>query len=372
MKFPSIKVLILNTPCNGFGDVMFAWKLAKILRYYYGVQVSIATTMAKQLEGLGESKKYILELNNCAKCELKKQQTQCRRYYKLGVFKNGKKVDTSKFDIFLDAPIMSDYSPDIKNIHKMIPTATMNNTYFFSEYNDRLAKKFDFNMGVGNNRCGLLLLPPALMKIESKSTISNLLSVKKFGPFVMSYIAKIKNANMCIKGFLQLICEKYKSKRKLQIIVPKFLENFLIRNSSTIFNNFSEIHFKDSNKSVFFNEGEGVLTIRSDVYPVSNSVMLGLIKYSQKDILLTGDQSITDALSCCKSKNIFYQIAPWKSNFGRNLSKLMPNKYLSSIRTSCGTIKAINYKSNYNKFVKDNSFITNTRKDWNEIFKLTK
>ena len=35
------------------------------------------------------------------------------------------------------------------------------------------------------------------------------------------------------------------------------------------------------------------------------------MKDSVEDILVTGDQSLTDVLSCCKSnKNVWYQIAP--------------------------------------------------------------
>jgi Neuraminidase (sialidase) len=71
---------------------------------------------------------------------------------------------------------------------------------------------------------------------------------------------------------------------------------------------------------------------------------------------LTGDQSITDALSCCSTKNIFYQIAPWKKDFAKNLATYMPNIFLKSVKTSCGTLKALKYKSNYFNFVKNNDF----------------
>ena len=82
------------------------------------------------------------------------------------------------------------------------------------------------------------------------------------------------------------------------------------------------------------------------------------MEHSIKDILLTGDQSITDALSCCSDKNIFYQIAPWKEDFGYNLSKELPNKYLGNIETSCGTLSALKYKSDYKHFVKNWNFET--------------
>jgi hypothetical protein len=66
-------------------------------------------------------------------------------------------------------------------------------------------------------------------------------------------------------------------------------------------------------------------------------------------------------LSCCSKKNIFYQIAPWKSDLAKNLAKDMPNTYLKKVSTSCGSIRAISYKSNYNKFVKKWDFRNRAR-----------
>ena len=96
---------------------------------------------------------------------------------------------------------------------------------------------------------------------------------------------------------------------------------------------------------------EKVLNIEGGIFPVTNSNMLNLIHYSVRDILLTGDQSITDMFSCCSDKNLFYQKAPWKRSLASNLSKALPNKYLSSVKTSCGTINAIRYNSKYFDFV---------------------
>ena len=73
-------------------------------------------------------------------------------------------------------------------------------------------------------------------------------------------------------------------------------------------------------------------------------MMLSLMKYSVNDILLTGDQSLTDGLSCCPNKNIWYQTVPWKYDFVQQLAEDMPNKYLKNERTSCGTVKASKFK----------------------------
>ena len=80
--------------------------------------------------------------------------------------------------------------------------------------------------------------------------------------------------------------------------------------------------------------------------------MLRLYKYSVSDILVTGDQSITDVLSCCwKSKIPHYQIVSWKSDFAKKLAKYLPDKYIGNIKTSCGTLKAITYKPNFKNFM---------------------
>ena len=66
------------------------------------------------------------------------------------------------------------------------------------------------------------------------------------------------------------------------------------------------------------------------------------MKDSVKDILVTGDQSLTDIISCCKYKRVWYQIAPWKKGLAENLHKHLPNEYYGTYKTSCGTLKSIN------------------------------
>ena len=80
------------------------------------------------------------------------------------------------------------------------------------------------------------------------------------------------------------------------------------------------------------------------------------MKDSIRDILVTGDQSLTDILSCCKRKKVWYQIAPWKQGLARNLHKHLPNKYYGSFKTSCGTIKYVNLDIDWKTFMKNYDF----------------
>ena len=57
-----LKVLILNAPCMGFGDIVFAMKFATLLREWYGCEVMIATPQKKGFVSLGENPANIYDL----------------------------------------------------------------------------------------------------------------------------------------------------------------------------------------------------------------------------------------------------------------------------------------------------------------------
>ena len=57
-----IKLLLLNAPCNGFGDLIFVKKLADYIRNAFKISVTIATTEPKKLLMLGEQKRYLKKL----------------------------------------------------------------------------------------------------------------------------------------------------------------------------------------------------------------------------------------------------------------------------------------------------------------------
>ena len=94
---------------------------------------------------------------------------------------------------------------------------------------------------------------------------------------------------------------------------------------------------------------------------------ISLMKDSIRDILVTGDQSLTDILSCCKKKRVWYQIAPWKKGLAQNLEKHLPNKYYDSFKTSCGTVKSVDLDIDWRSFMKDYDFRIHGRKRMNSI-----
>lgn len=380
--FKGLNILILNTPCNGFGDLIFALKLSKILQHYFSVNVKIATTLADSLIRIGDIDNVYKLATEFSAPESNKKMSQCRRYTTLKIFDpfTGNPIDTSNFDLFFDAPLMADYEPSLSNVKKVVPTANKFNTFFFSEYNDNLNKGFDFNMGIGGKRNGMLFLPKPI-DIVAKDFIKNILNI--YTKFCLIYIADIKKWEKCMFSFIGMILEKYRF-RKFTIICPKFTISAINKNIKKIYpffsnitviekkggNQIQETQFQDLNKNNKNNKK--TLIIRGDILPVHNKVILTLMKYSVPDILLTGDQSITDMLMISSRKNIFYQIVDWKRNFAKELAKIMPQKYLQKMSTSCGTMKALKYHGNYSKFVKEWNFMKKSGKKLQAILTVAK
>ena len=57
-----LKIIILNAPCNGFGDLIFALKLFDYLKEWYEADVTLATTLEKGLLDLGANPKNTVGL----------------------------------------------------------------------------------------------------------------------------------------------------------------------------------------------------------------------------------------------------------------------------------------------------------------------
>jgi hypothetical protein len=356
-----LNILILNAPCNGFGDIIFAFKLYKIMKSIYGSHVYIATPDKEKMMMLGKLDDETVILLTDKKG---KHPGQCRKYGTLQMHTD------MTFDLILPAPIAWDFRFSLKDVQNLIPYANKHNTFAFSEYNDYLDKGMHFNTGIGKGRLGLLLLPVPKAKerlIRDKYALAYLNTIDSTTP----------RWRACLKNFIIMITEKYRLKRFQLIVSPPMMDYLKGHNSSDWFKNaaMSKRELRSTVNSHYSNillidkpeardqlkkTSGNTFIIRGDILPVPNDVMLQYIQHSVKDILITGDQSITDVLSCCPTKNIWYQIAPWKENLGSQLAKQMNNKYLNSKTTSCGTVKA-NFKSNYKEFIKKNDFVKNFR-----------
>lgn len=344
-----LTVLILVAPCYGFGDIIFGIKLGTYMRQWYGCNVYFLTTHTAGFEKMGELPSSIITLAS------KSKNVECRRFANLVP---NRPIPIA--DLIFVAPVPTNYGASLEDVRKMLKGATEFNTFFFSEYNHPDSKTVDFPTGIGGKNLGIFLAD----KTNSKLGVMRPDSLKN--PFAIAYISDtVPSYSKCLYSFIEMIAAKYSKKYKiLEVIVPIWVCEDITRFKKSIINKVSKhypnIDYIDSDKKRSWlsdsNNDSNLFTIRCDVFPVPNNEMLQMIKYSIPDILLTGDQSLTDALSCCPTKNIWYQIAPWKEGLGKALAKYLPQKYLTKKSTSCGSVSALNFKSGYSKFINDWSF----------------
>jgi hypothetical protein len=336
----NLRILILNAPCNGFGDLIFALKFSNYLEKWYKAKITLATTYIKGLKQLIKNKKTSIRILELISDDL---NLKCKE------FKNIKfKQKIPKQDLIFIAPLAMDEKVSLKDVKYVTPYATIFNTFWLSEYND--SNKYAINTGVGGHRDGIFITK--IPSIEKKSPIKN--------PYVLIYISFHEPATKCLLSFLELIGKKYYKKYKnLDVVIPVSLvgEDIDSKIEKILRKYYPNIYIKTKKETFIITESKdrkktNKLTFRCDMLPVTNTKMLSLMKHSLKDILVTGDQSLSDVLSCCSSKNIYYQQMSWKKNLANNLARELPNKYLMSTRTSCGTIKALKYNSNYTAFLK--------------------
>jgi hypothetical protein len=377
-----ISIAILNTPCNGFGDIIFALKLKRYLEsWYHFATIKIITTKTKSFISLGEKENTLIQLGSISNVE------DCRRFQRL--------TPTSIlpfFDLIFVAPLQFDFAPSIADVRHLIPYADKFNTYFFSEYNDELNKKFDFNTGIGKGRDGMFFVDIPFKQSESNEFLNrhNLHRDK----YAICYIAEtIDNAKQCYLSFFEMVANKYKQSH-FTIVCPEWIANSVHRYLNRIYPYFSTVvistktetkiyeqkdikdkkekHAKKKSMKTSKNKkitNKNTLYIRGDVFPVPNRDMLMLIKNSCDDLLTTGDQSISDSLIFLK-KNIWYQIAPWKEDLAKELSRLLPNQFYRNKKTSCGTLTGISLRSDYREFVKKWDFRKIAKPKLNKIINL--
>ena len=356
-----ISIVILNTPCNGFGDIIFAAKLKRYLESWYSfATVKIATTKSKSFVSLGEKESSLIQLDSLSKVG------DCRRFKNLIP-----ESSLSGFDLIFVAPLQADFEPSLKDVRYLIPYASPYNTYFFSEYNDSLDKEFDFQTGIGKGRDGMFFVD---IKTSPTATTSFLSKHKlRKNKYAVCYIVEtISNSRKCYRSFFEMIAKKYEQS-SFSIVAPEWIAKDF-KYATTLHRYFSTIVVIDKSGEHVYEQktpkNKNILYIRGDVLPVPNNEMLILLKNSASDILVTGDQSITDALSCCPKKNIWYQIAPWKEDYAKELAKLLPNKFYKTRKTSCGTMQGISIQSDYREFVKKWDFRRLAKPRLNKIVNL--
>jgi hypothetical protein len=359
-----VKILILNSVCNGFGDVIFAHKLKTYLQEWYGelVEVKIASNSIDKFIALNENLDDLIHLDVRAK------NPECKRFSIMNACNAAEFINENRlvseniedFHLYLIAPITRGSKPNHKEIHRLVKASNQFNTFFISEYNYPIHKSVLFNTGIGKGRMGLMM---------SDNTVDyEKLSMLRHHPYSIMYVSDNDNhLQNCYDGFLELVTSKYEIPR-LDIVAPDWMrEEMSVRLEqirSSINPYYSKIVFfykdgKSTMKQTIMNDHkhDTQVVFRFDIEILSLDDTRSLYQHSLPHVLLTGDQSITDFLSVRREPSMpFYQALTWKRSFYTSLAKALPNKFLKSYKTSCGNIDAIKYQPKFDKFMKNNDF----------------
>lgn len=382
-KDSNLKVALINIPCGGFGDIVNCKTFSDYLNEWYpNMKVSICTAAVNKFKSLGIKTKDLIELQ-AIKIYDENEGAECQEFDNLK-FKN-KKVP--KFDLIIIVPMVNEEF-SVKKLQKLIPYANKYNSFAVSEYNGEYPP-YAFPIGVGKGQLGLMLTS---MKIKKHNFIEK--------PYVLAYTAGhdrgqggVTHTNHCILSFIEMICKKYKHYKKLQMIIPPWFcsdsdkEISLLTSPGlktkccNIIKKYfghsqlvlkGEVYSENNNiiPLVKTNKNENIFILRGDILPKPREEFISLIKYSLPDVLLTGDQSVTDGIAYSNmNKRIWYQISPWKKDLAYELSKAIPNKYLENFRTSCGTLKGLKVDLNNRNLVKMNDFRKKGKLRMNGILK---
>jgi len=344
-KQNKLRIALINVPCGGFGDIIVCQTFYEYLRTWYPHHdIILCTTSLDKFKKLGINTRGYLKINvhGDSECEA----------YNLMYFKKKPK----EFDLMICVPIIN-YQFNINQFKKLIPYANLFNTFTMSEYNGYIPP-YTFPIGVGKGLLGLFLT-------DQKVTQHNL--IKK--PYALTYIQPSPewgvHSKSCFLSYMEMISKKYSKKHSFfQVIIPQWIIDAL-NESPQLKSKFKQVvtpyypniwivseYGKDD-----FIHGEGnSLVLRGDILPQPRPNFISLMKHSVEDILLTGDQSITDCLSASSRKKIWYQIAPWKTDFADNLAKHIPDKNIENFRTTCGSLKGLHQTIDYNSLLKEYDF----------------
>jgi hypothetical protein len=362
--FQTCSVGLFNIPCGGFGDIIICKTFYDYLQSWYpGMKVTICSSTPEKYKDLGVN-------SPITKLHLKKKYShkspECKQF---SSFELKKKM---KFDAMIVVPIIN-REFNIKEFQSLIPYANISNTFSMGEYNGDY-EPYTFPTGVGHDNLGILF---------NKYPIKQQKLIRK--PYAMIYIQPQPewgiHSRYCFLSYIEMICKKYRQKHHtLQVVVPDWITEDILYDTNVhyklknilkrTYGNMVIVYKEDSlNREVFvLNEKDNSKIIfRGDILPQERSVFISLMKDSLPDILVTGDQSITDIMSCCKRKQIWYQIAPWKKGFSEELSKHLPNKYYETFKTSCGTLKSIKTEINWKKFMKNYDFRIHGKKRMDSV-----
>jgi hypothetical protein len=349
-----IKIALICNSCYGSGDLVFALKIYNYIKEWYNIEsIMLASQPAYFLKnGVKLENVFGIKVPG-VKGHYECADTKYMKIYK--VSESGKFLRQTtiryQFDLMAFCPfIATDFAPKHSTIKKFFPYANRFNSLLFSTYNSTNPELFDFPTGIGKKYLGVLLT-------ESEKNIPRNTKLLPY-PYVMVHISYFNSVDTtgCYASFVKMICKKYhETNPRIDIVTPTVVLDDMPKLNKLVkyikkmdYYDEVEIITKKGEEKVW-DSNERVLRIRCEILPLPYKEYTALFNYCLPDVLLTGNQSVTDIISCCRNYNVYYQIMPWEYSFATNLNNTLqpPDNYLRKWKTACGYEKMdLKMKSN--------------------------
>lgn len=350
-------VLLVVLPCMGNGDVVFGIKIAQYLVQWYGaaIELRLATTVPHTFKKLGYDASEVIAVTHAG-------PAQCRRLKSLEFPPRAQAADV----VFV-APLQSDFAVSFADVAAALPDAARTRTAFFSEYNDSLRKRHDFATGLGGARMGLLFTDHWLAPRR------RLAAMAAADAYAVLYVAQAPGSTTpCVRAFVDMVVRRHGTRAARRhssarrpaefhvvldgaLLVPAMVKTLCATCAAAGFPTVKVVG-RDGEDVLYGSDGDGgggsslpsrLIVLRGDVLPLSHADFGTLIRHSVKDVLITGDQSLTDVLSLCATapKRIWYQVMSWKRGLAEQLADILHRPELRLARTACGVLQAVSVSS---------------------------
>ena len=180
---------------------------------------------------------------------------------------------------------------------------------------------YDFATGIGEGKYGIMQPADVSAAPCDKEFLIQYGLIE--GMYALVYVdAKQEHANDCIKEFVKRVVHKYKplDAQPFSIVMPVGAWNVEIEQFFIDLTGRYRFRLSRNGKVIRKDDGP-TLDIRTDILPLPRKQFICLLKHSVREVLLTGNQSVSDVATCCPDKLLTYQVSEWTRAFGKAVGR---------------------------------------------------
>jgi hypothetical protein len=248
-----------------------------------------------------------------------------------------------QYDFVFCAPVTASgmwkkpYKNDLKrNLYHVMshtfPYLSIDCLKTFTVYNtdDGDSSDYDYSAGIGEGHLGIFQAVFDSVYCEEKNVydsykLSNLYGVVYIDTSEYNMDSAVKSLINYLEDVITSYC--IKQKKNLSIVLQPQAYDIIPVGFFKFWSNKHQMQFLKNGRGIRkYRSGKTTpvssLNFRTDIMPLPQIDFRCLVQKSVMEILITGNQTVSDVMSCCKNKIIYYQCAEWAVTFARRVLAL--------------------------------------------------